>query len=133
MSGMVAYAEFEYNARDALSEHLGVELHRDDININGKWKSFGIVNKSQRIVGAVKNYKTTSGGNRPSAKFSTINEYCWLMQMAEKYHQPGNWHKLFVIGEDKEMLLHYVNEFNPWLADIEFYYFSYKGGIEKIR
>ena len=44
---MSAYGEFECKARDALAEHLGIELHRDEININGKWKRFNIVNKSQ--------------------------------------------------------------------------------------
>lgn len=130
---MAVYAEFERKARDALAEHLGVELHNDKININGKWKSFDIVNKSQTIVGDVKNYKTTSSGNRPSAKFSVLNEYCWLMQMVEKYNPPRNWRKLFVIGEDKDMLRRYVKEFDVWLADIEIYYFSRKSGIEEIR
>ncbi len=130
---MTVYAEFERKARDALAKHLKVDLHNDEININGKWKRFDIVNKSQRIVGDVKNYKTTSGGNRPSAKFSTLNEYCWLMQMAEKYNPPGTWRKMFVIGEDKEMVLHYVKEFDAWLDDIEIYYFSNKNGIEKVR
>ena len=133
MSNMTTYAEFERQARDALAEYLRVELRSDEININGKWKRFDIVNKSQKIVGDVKNYRTTVGGNRPSAKFSTLNEYCWLMQMTEKYNQPGNWRKLFVIGEDKKMLLHYVKEFDAWLADIEIYYFSRESGIEKIR
>ena len=130
---MADYARFEREARDALAEHLGIELHGDEISINGKWKNFDIVNKSQRIVGDVKNYRMTSGGNRPSAKFSVLNEYCWLMQMVEKYNQPGNWRKLFVIGEDKGMLLHYVKEFDAWLDDIEIYYFSSKSGIEQVR
>ena len=104
---MTAYAEFERQARAALAEHLGVELHSGEININGKWKNFDIVNETERIVGDVKNYKTTSGGKRPAAKFSTLNEYCWLMQMVEKYHQSERWRKLFVVGEDKVMLLRY--------------------------
>ena len=55
------------------------------------------------------------------------------MQMVEEYNQPRNWRKLFVIGEDKGMLLHYVKEFDAWLGDIEIYYFSKKNGIEKVR
>ena len=130
---MTKYADFEESARDALAEYLGVDLCEDRIDINGKWKKFDIVNQSEKIVGDVKNYKTTEGGYRPSAKFSVINEYCWLMQMIEKYNPTEKWRKLFVIGEDKEMLLQYVKEFDVLLDDIEFYYFSYKDGIEKIR
>ena len=130
---MTAYAEFERQARAALSDHLGVELYSDEININGKWKNFDIVNKSERIVGDVKNYRITFGGNRPSAKFSTLNEYCWLMQMVERYNPPERWRKLFVVGEDKRMLLHYIKEFDAWLDTIEIYYFSRKTGIERVR
>lgn len=129
---MSQYAQFERDARNSLETHLGVELYSGKIPINGKEKSFDIVNKDKRIIGDVKNYRTTSGGNRPSAKFSTLNEYCWLMQMVEKYDS-NRWRKLFVVGEDKEMLLNYVKEHEPWLDDIEFYYFSYKNGIEEIR
>ena len=129
---MTSYAQFEYDARNALEEHLKVELPEGKISINGKQKSFDFLNEDKRIIGDVKNYKTTQGGNRPSAKFSVINEYCWLMQLVEKYDS-NKWRKLFVIGEDKNMLLQYVKEFDCWLDDIEFYYFSYGNGIEKIR
>ena len=127
-------AEFERDARDALAKLLGVELRSEKIDINGRDKSFDIVNKTQRIVGDVKKYRKTESGKRPSAKFSVLIEYVWLMQMVEKYSQSGKWRKLFVIGEDRVMLSDYVKEFDKWLADIEIYYFSYKGGgIEKVR
>ncbi len=127
------HVEFERQARDALAKHLGVELRVDKIDINGKLKSFDIVNKSQRIVGDAKNYETTSGGNTPSAKISTLNEYCWFMQMVEKYNPPGRWRKLLVIGEDKGLVQNYVKRHNKWIDDIEIYYFSYKNGIERVR
>ena len=130
---MTAYAEFERLARAALADHLGIELYSGEININGKWKNFDIVNKPERIVGDVKNYRITSGGNRPAAKFSTLNEYCWLMQMVERYNQPERWRKLFIVGEDKRMLLDYIKEFDAWLDDIEIYYFSRETGIERVR
>ena len=130
---MVNSAEFERQARAALAKHMGVELYSDKISINGKLKSFDIVNKSKKIVGDVKNYRITSGGNRPSAKISILNEYCWFMQMVEKYNQPERWRKLFVIGEDKRMVRDYVRCHDAWLDDIEIYYFSGKTGIERIR
>ena len=46
-----------------------------EVNINGKYKNLDLVNSQKKVVGDVKNYKTTAGGNRPSAKFSTLNEY----------------------------------------------------------
>ena len=129
---MADYADFEQKARIALEKHLGVVLCENTININGKAKKFDIVNMDERIVGDVKNYKNTAGGHIPSAKRSILNEYCWLMQMVEK-HRREKWRKLFVVGEDKEMLLKYLKDFDAWLGDIEFYYFSRKDGIERVR
>lgn len=130
---MNSSAEFERAARKALATHLKIDLATGKININGKEKSFDILNKGKKIVGDVKNYRTTESGNRPSCKFSTLNEYCWLIELVEKFSNSGKWRKLFVIGEDKDMLLQYIKEFKPWLDDIEFYYFSYEEGINKIR
>ena len=130
---MNPYAEFESAARKALAARLGVNLDAGKIDINGKEKSFDILNGGEKIVGDVKNYRTTRGGNRPSAKFSALNEYCWQMGLVEKFGSSGKWRKLFVIGEDKDMLLQYVKEFDPWLDDIEFYYLSYAEGIDRIR
>ena len=54
--------------------------------------------------------------------------------MIDRYDSHHNkWKKLFVVGEDRDMLLQYIKEFDAWLDDIEVYYFSYTDGIEKIR
>ena len=96
------------------------------------YKNFDLVNSQKKVVGDVKHYKTTSGGNRPSAKFSTLNEYVWLMQLLEQFDD-SKWKKLFVVGEDLEMIKKYITEFEKWLGDIEFYYYSEGTGIKKIR
>jgi len=127
-----SWLDFEKEARLAIEQELGFSLPSKKVAINGKYKNFDLVNLENKIIGDVKHYKTTSGGNRPSAKFSTINEYVWLMQMLEKF-DGKKWRKLFVVGEDLKMLNAYVNEFDNWLDDIEFYYFSVKTGIRKIR
>jgi len=129
---MSSWSNFEENARMALEKELGVVLSSDKISICGKYKSFDLVNLENKIVGDVKHYKITSGGNRPSAKFSILNEYAWIMQLLEK-SDGSKWKKLFVIGEDLEMLKKYIAEFNNWLGDIEFYYYSDKTGIKKIK
>ncbi len=128
----MSWQDFEEQAREAIEKELGVTLGSGKVNINGKQKNFDLINNEKRIVGDVKHYKTTSGGNRPSAKFSTLNEYVWIMQLLEKYDNT-KWKKLFVIGEDLEMAKKYINEFNSWLSDIEFYFFSKETGLKKIR
>ncbi len=127
-----SWSDFEIKARKAIESELGIQLSSAKVDINGKFKSFDLVNTENKVVGDVKHYKTTSGGNRPSAKFSTLNEYAWLMQLLEKYDNT-KWKKLFVVGEDMEMIKKYITEFDKWLGDIEFYYFSENLGIKKIR
>ena len=68
-----------------------------------KVKNFDLVNTENKVVGDVKHYKTTAGGNRPSAKISILNEYVWIMQMLEKF-EGVKWRKLFVVGEDMDIL-----------------------------
>jgi len=123
---------FELEARKAIEEKLNMSLSSRGLLINGKIKNFDLVNEKNKVVGDIKNFKITSGGNRPSAKFSTLNEYVWLMQLLEKY-DGHKWKKLFVIGEDLKMVKMYVNEFDKWLDDIEIYFYSKNDGLKKIR
>jgi len=123
---------FELEARKAIEEKLNMSLSSRGLLINGKIKNFDLVNEKNKVVGDIKNFKITSGGNRPSAKFSTLNEYVWLMQLLEKY-DGHKCKKLFVIGEDLKMVKMYVNEFDKWLDDIEIYFYSKNDGLKKIR
>ncbi len=127
-----SWIDFEVKARKAIENDLGIPLPSEKVNINGKFKNFDLVNRENKVVGDVKHYKTTSGGNRPSAKISILNEYVWVMQMLEKF-EGVKWRKLFVVGEDIEMIKKYIVEFEKWLGDVEFYYYSEDIGINKIR
>lgn len=126
------WSNFEIQARNAIERHLGVELGSRGVDINGKIKRFDLVNEKERIVGDIKQYTTTKGGHRPSAKFSTLNEYAWLMQLLDKF-SGQKWRKLFVVGEDRDMTEQYAREFDKWLDDIEIYFFSAKTSLQKIR
>lgn len=117
----LAWADFEITARHALEHHLSFKLASGKIDINGKTKSFDLVNKAERIVGDVKNYTITSGGNRPSAKYSVLNEYVWLMQLVEQY-SGHKWTKLLVIGEDYKTAKQYAIEFDKWLDDVNIFF-----------
>jgi len=126
------YSTFEILARKAIEEKLGVSLNEYGVDINGKKKKFDLVNKEKCIVGDVKNYRLTKSGNNPSAKFSILNEYVWLMQLLEK-HSGKKWTKLFVIGEDYEMVKKYIQIYDAWLDDVEIYFFSRESGLKKVR
>lgn len=132
-TSFASWSKFETQARKAIEKELGVELVSKGIDINGKIKHFDLVNESEKIVGDVKNYATTKAGNIPVAKFSTLNEYVWQMGLLEKY-SAQHWRKIFVIGEDLEMIKKYVKIFDKWLEDVEIYYFrSALSALKRIR
>ncbi|MEM2554895.1 MAG: hypothetical protein QXF09_05865 [Nitrososphaerota archaeon] len=53
-----------------------------EVSIFGKEKEFDLVNLEGRIVGDAKVYRYR--GARPSAEFSTLSEYVWLMENLDK-------------------------------------------------
>jgi len=126
------WQRFENLARKAIENELGCLLNGGKININGKVKDFDLLNIDNQIVGDIKHYKMTKGGNIPSAKFSTLNEYAWLMQKLEQYEK-RKWRKIFVIGEDLKVVKIYLTTYAPWLEDIEIYYCSGEGNLVKLR
>ncbi len=126
------WQEFENVARKALENELDCILNCGKININGKAKNFDLLNIDEKIVGDIKHYKMTSGGNNPSAKFSVLNEYSWLMQKLEQF-QKQKWRKIFVIGEDYNVVKKYISTFDAWLDDIEIYFCNADGKLTKMR
>jgi len=131
-SSQLNWQEFENVARKAIENELETILNGGKININGKVKDFDLLNIDENIVGDIKHYKMTSGGNNPSAKFSVLNEYSWLMQKLEQY-QKQKWRKIFVVGEDQVMIKKYISTFDAWLDDIEIYFCDAKGKLTKMR
>jgi len=102
-----------------MERELGIPLPERTIDINGKRKRFDLVNLNHKLVGDVKFYRNTVGGNIPSAKRSTLNEYVWLLQKL-----PEDWRKFIVIGEDCAMAQKYVDDFSPWLEDVDILFFK---------
>lgn len=115
---MENWRKFENLARKEFERHLGVKLSSGKVSINGKNKSFDLVNLNRRIVGDIKYYRNTKSGKLPSAKRSIANEYVWLLQKL-----PKKIRKFIVIGEDKKMVNKYVYDFKPWLDDVSIYFY----------
>ena len=65
-------------AKEVMEKFLGVKLEKKRLNIFGKYKEFDLVNIEKGIVGDVKYFKFK--GSTPSAEFSNISEYIWLME-----------------------------------------------------
>ena len=128
----LGWQQFENTARKSIESELGCILNCGKININGKVKNFDLLNIDEKIVGDIKHYRMTSGGNNPSAKFSVLNEYSWLMQKLEQF-QKQKWRKVFVIGEDPNVVKKYISIFDAWLDDIQIYFCDASGKLKKMR
>ena len=115
----MSWLEYEQAARRHMESKLECMLPEMGVDINGKAKKFDLVNLTKKIAGDAKFYRNTASGNMPSAKRSTLNEYVWLLQKL-----PSDWKKFIVIGEDLEMAKKYVDDFNPWLGDVEIIFFE---------
>ncbi len=126
------WKKFEDMARNAIEKEVGSTLPGGEIGITGKTKRFDLLNVDERIVGDIKHYSMTAGGNIPSAKFSILNEYAWLMQRLEQ-HQKQKWRKIFVIGDDPVVVKKYISTYDAWLDDIEIYFCDAKGRLKKYR
>ena len=128
----IDWQQFENIARKLIESELGIILNSGKISINGKTKDFDLLNIDEKIVGDIKHYKMTSGGNNPSAKFSVLNEYAWLMQKLEQFDNQ-KWKKIFVIGQDRKVVEKYISTFDLWLDDIEIYFCDSDSTLEKMR
>lgn len=124
---MKSHKEFEKQARMAAEKKFGICLPQDRVDIKGKWKGFDLVNIREKYVGDVKHYSYTRTGNRPAAKFSTANEYVWLLQKLGK-----GFRKFLIMGEDEKLVRRYVAEFSPWLEDVQIYFYRPGNKLQRI-
>lgn len=124
---MKSHKRFEEKARIAAEKHFKVLLPNGGVHINGKCKNFDLVNLDKKYVGDVKHYSYTKMGNRPAAKFSTANEYVWLLQKLGE-----GFKKFLIMGEDEKLVHRYVLEFKPWLEDVGVYFYKSGAKLKKI-
>jgi hypothetical protein len=120
---------FEDRIRNLLEAFYQTSFPKDElVNINGKSKKFDFVDSKNKIVGDCKYYCFTKSGNRPSAKFSTLNEYVWLLQKL-----PQDWRKFIVIGKDEKLVKKYVDEYTVWLNEVTIFYSDGKNKLKIIK
>jgi hypothetical protein len=109
-------AVFEELARRVTSSHFGVELRSGSVSVGGLVpKSFDLVSADHRMVGDAKCYTITAGGNVPSAKWSVIAEYVWLLQQVEADR------RFLVFGCDRAVPEGCLDRFQPLTEGVDFY------------
>ncbi len=120
----------EEQIREIISEFLGIPLSKEKLSIFGKEKEFDLVNIEARVVGDIKFYRYS--GATPSAEFSIICEYVWLMEKLEE-SSSSKWRKIIVGSGNRETFEKYAKNFHPWLGNVEIYFVDNKSKVQKIR
>jgi len=128
--GTMSLTDEEEWIREAVSKFLGIRLMKEKLWIFGKEKEFDLVNIDARIVGDIKSYRYS--GDMPSAEFSALCEYVWLMEKLEE-SSGSKWRKIIVGSGNVEIYERYARKYHPWLGDVEIYFINDKGKIKKIR
>ena len=120
----------ESQIRSIISKFLGISLSKERLSIYGKEKEFDLANIENRIIGDIKSYRYS--GPTPSAEFSTICEYVWLMEKLEE-SSGERWRKIIVGSGNREIFGKYARIYHPWLGNVEIYFIDDTGKVEKIR
>ncbi len=116
-------------ARSIMSDYLGIQLYKERLNINGKFKEFDLVNVEHRVVGDFKCFKYKGPA---MAEMSNMIEYIWIMEKLEKY-TGARWRKIIVGAGNRKTFETFVRRYNPWLEDVEVYYITQNHKIVKLR
>ena len=106
---------FEEHARLACSRHWGVDLRSAVVEVmSGVSHQFDLVSTDGNIVGDAKWFRNLAA---PSAKWSVIAEYVWLLQ-----HLSSAKTRFIVFGQDREVPERWLKRFRPLTTGVEFYF-----------
>ena len=112
---------FEDETRKYLSSKFKTNFEEKEIIVGKTKKKFDLVSEDNQWVGDVKYYKNIQ---TPSAKFSTIAEYVWLLEKVKAKN------KFIVFGKDKEVPERWLSRYGSLVKDVKFYYFDGKNLVE---
>ncbi len=125
MSGASPAAEFEALARKVMSAHYGTSLKPR--RVAGVPKIFDLVSPDGRIIGDAKFYTLVRGERLPSAKFSIISEYVWLLEKA------GAEIRFLVFGNDRRVPQQWLERYGTLTRTVEFYFLDREGAIRSLN
>ena len=112
---------FEGETREYLSSKFKTNFEEREIIVGKTKKKFDLVSEDSQWVGDVKYYKNIQ---TPSAKFSTISEYVWLLEKVKAKN------KFIVFGKDREVPERWLSRFGSLVKEVKFYYFDGKNLVE---
>jgi hypothetical protein len=116
---------FEHFARLKMSEHFNTHLSARLVQPANK--HFDLVSEDEGIIGDAKYYTLVRGRRLPPAKFAVIAEYVWLLEKSSAQH------KFLVFGNDRRVPQLWLAKYESLVVDVDFYFLTPQGEIEKLR
>lgn len=121
---LITPAQFETLALSAMSEHFGQELRPGAIP--GVPKKFDLVAEDHSVVGDAKYFTLVRGEAQPSAKFSIIAEYVWLLGKTKAKNQ------FLVFGNERRVPEIWLSKFGHLLDGVIFFFLETDGTLEEL-
>ena len=120
MNPHLPYKMFEIAVAKFLTAEWGVELKERPVKVGETDVKFDLVSDDGNYIGDAKYMK-----NIPSAKWSNISEYVWLLQQTKAEN------KFLIFGKDREIPERYLKRWSSLMKDVVFYFFDGKK-LEKL-
>lgn len=115
----ITASKFEEVGREVMEETFGVTLRKRALP--GIPKVFDMVSPDGTLVGDAKFFTMVRGQDPPSAKFSIIAEYVWLLERTSAAR------KFLVFGNDRRVPVEWLRRFGHLAQDVEFYFLEVEG------
>jgi hypothetical protein len=119
------YRQFEEISRIKFSHYFNKSLMHG--SLEGVKKEFDLVSIDKKIVGDAKFYTMVRGKALPPAKFSVIAEHVWLLEKTQADK------KFLVFGNDRRVPELWLQIYGNLNHEVEFYFLSDDGKIEKLN
>jgi hypothetical protein len=121
----ISYRQFEELARKCMEQRFKCTL--SDRQVDGQPKRWDFVSDGSKIIGDAKFYTLVKGGRFPPAKMSVIAEHVWLLEKTRAKT------KFLVFGNEKRVPEIWLEKYGQLVVDVDFYFLSEGGQLEKLN
>ena len=90
-------------------------------------KEFDLVSSDEQIVGDAKFLTMVRGEKTPPAKFMEIAGHVWLLEKVNAKR------RFLVFGNQKEVPNSWLKKYGKLVHNVEFYFLSESGNLEKLK
>lgn len=121
----MTWRDFEVFARVRMDQELNTTLTSQ--GVSGVPKKFDMVSSGAQIVGDAKYLTLVRGARIPPAKFMEIAGHVWLLGKTQANR------RLLVFGNQREVPAAWLRKYGVLAQDVEFYFLSEDGMLERLN